>query len=173
MTAKEWFLCLLKLRYKATKCGHYTKQSGSVSAFGQTIHTKMPKNKNCSFDYCLDCVSKMATRCAWCGNPIFIGEPITLYTPNTDFKIPEYAVIYSKDPLRVVGCLSRDCADTGGDVAGFWLPGENGKGHIHRVPTIFETMLSQEEPSVVVINNTHDINEVTNPKIVPLKKKER
>lgn len=114
--------------YTAVKCGHRTKRSGSVSAFGCTINTKMRRNRDGSVDYCLDCIGKMAIQCAWCGDPIFIGDPITLYTPRGEFKVPEHAVIYNNEPLQLVGCLSLNCAETGADRAGFWLPGENTRG---------------------------------------------
>ncbi len=113
---------LSPFRYKAEKCGHYTKRVGSVSAFGLTVITKMPKNHNGSVDYCLNCIGKMAIRCAWCGDPIFIGDPITLYTPYDGFQVPDHAVIHKKEPLKLVGCLGWDCADTISDQAGIWTP---------------------------------------------------
>lgn len=84
-------------RYTATRCGHRTRRKGKVSAFGRTITTEMPMNKSTPVDYCLRCIGKMAIRCAWCGEPIFIGDPITLYTPRGDFKVPEHTVVYSKN----------------------------------------------------------------------------
>ena len=131
MSIKELFLRLSTLspfRYKAQKCGHRTKQKGLVSAFGTTIITKMPKNEDGLIHYCLGCIGKMAIKCAWCSNPIFIGNPITLYIPSDNSQIPEHAVVYNKERLQLVGCLRRNCADTGADRAGFWLPGEDGKG---------------------------------------------
>ena len=119
---------LSPFRYTATKCGHRTQRTGQVSAFGQTITTKMPTNENGSMDYCLDCIGKMAIRCAWCGDPIFIGNPITLYTPHGDFQVPEHAIVYNKEPLQLVGCLGWNCAETGADRAGFWVAGQGRQG---------------------------------------------
>lgn len=156
------YLCthLNLFRYTATKCGHRTKQNGSVSAFGRTITTEMPKNENGSVDYCLDCIGKMAIRCAWCGEPIFIGDPVTLYSPPMkEFQIPQYAVIYSEVPLRFIGCLGWDCADTGADRSGFWLPDENGKGFVYRVPTIYEKIFETKGPSVMIIDDLGDRRE--------------
>jgi hypothetical protein len=129
---------LSPFRYKATKCGHHTKQRGPVQAFGQTATIRMPKNKDGSVDYCLACIGEMMIRCAWCGKPIFIGEPITLYTPRGDFQVPEHAVVYNNDPLQLVGCLRWDCAESGVDRAGFWLPGDDCNGRVYRVPTPIE-----------------------------------
>ena len=120
---------LSPLRYAATKCGHRTKRTGNITAFGQTIMVSMPKNKQGSVDHCLECIGKMAIRCAWCENPIFISEPITLYSPgpsagffsseepsdiqkareHNDFAIPDYAVAYREDPLTLVGCFGWNC----------------------------------------------------------------
>ncbi len=119
-------------RYTATKCGHRTKRTGIVSAFGRTITTKMPINKNGSVDYCLDCIGKMAIKCAWCGNPIFIGTAVTIGLPVNDFKVPKYAVAYKKNPPQFVGCFSWNCADVGAGQAGFWMLGKNGKGYVER-----------------------------------------
>lgn len=127
--------------YTATKCGHRTEQSGPVSAFGHTIIKQMPKNEYGSVDYCLDCIGKMTILCAWCGNHIFIGDPVTLDEPDDGFKIPEYAVFSCDKPRQLVGCLRRKCADTSADCAGFWLPDSDGKGYVHRIPTAYELIL--------------------------------
>ena len=144
---------------KAVKCGHQTHRTGKVSAFGQSIKTKMPINEDGTVDYCLDCLAKMVIRCGWCGEPIFIGNPITLYTPPEDFEIPYYAVIYNEDPLQIVGCLGWDCAQSGADRAGFWVPGEDGKGQVERVRTPFEILLGEKAPSMVIIQDTGDVVE--------------
>lgn len=124
---------LSPFRYTATKCGHRTRRTGPVSVFGKTITLQMSLGKNRRPDYCLDCIAKMAIRCAWCGKPIFIGRPITLNTPHeSNFQIPEYAVVYDEDPPQLVGCFSQGCADAM-DLAGFWMPGEGGKGYVHLV----------------------------------------
>jgi len=145
--------------YTATKCGHRTKQTGKVSAFGRTIITKMPKVGD-SVEYCLDCLSKMAIQCAWCGGPIFIGDSVTLFSPRDDgFKLPEHAVIYRDNPLQLVGCLRWDCAATGADRAGFWLPSKNGRGYVRRVQSPYEALLATGVPSAVIISDTHNILE--------------
>jgi hypothetical protein len=95
----------------------------------------------------------MAIRCAWCGNVIFIGDPITLYTPaKKDFSIPEYAKIYTDKPLRIVGCLRWDCAETGADRAGFWMP----PGKVHRMPTAFEKLMSNDGKGIIICENLTD-----------------
>lgn len=131
--------------YTATKCGHLTEQNGPVSAFGHTTTTQMPRNEYGSVDYCLKCISEMAIKCAWCGNPIFIGDPVTLYTPLENFKIPEHAVINNEKPLQLVGCLRWNCADTGADCAGFWLPNNDGNGHAHYIMTAYERILGASD----------------------------
>lgn len=171
MSLNDLFLQLRSLspfRYTATKCGHRTKRGGSVSAFGHTITTQMPKNEGSSVDYCLDCIGKMAIQCAWCGDPIFIGNPITLYTPRDDFQVPEHAVVYNKEPLQLVGCLGWNCAETGADRAGFWLPGEDGKGRVQRVPTAYEAILGAKEPHMMIIGDLSDMKEAVNPTLIPL-----
>ena len=159
---------LSPFRYTATKCGRRTKRSGSVSAFGCTTIIKMPKNESGSVDYCLDCIGKMTIQCAWCGNPIFIGDPITLYEPRDNFKVPEYAVVYNKGPLQLVGCLGWNCANTGADRAGFWLPGEDGKGRVERVPTVYEALLGAKGPSMMIVGDLGDMKEAMNPPLIPL-----
>lgn len=129
------------LRRTLAGCGHRTRAKGEVTAFGVTIRTEMPRNDSNGFDYCLDCIAAMAIRCAWCAKPVFIGDPVTLYSPSAPWVFSEYAVIYSDEPLRVVGCLRWDCADTGASRAGFWLPTEDGRGRVHRVPSLFELAL--------------------------------
>lgn len=143
-----WRRELSPLPYVATKCGHRTEQEGRVLAFEHSTITKMQENESGSVDYCLDCIGKMAIQCAWCGKPIFIGDPITLYTPRRDSKTPEHAMIYNKEPLQLVGCLRGNCAESGADRAGFWLPNENDKGHVDRVPTAYEEILGHTKKPV-------------------------
>ena len=144
MVLDNFFLRLSSLspfRFTATKCGHRTKRCGAVSAFGRSIIVKMPVREDGSVDYCLDCIGKMAIRCAWCGNPIFIDDSVTLYTPRGDFQVPDHATVYREKPLQLVGCLGWNCADSGADRAGFWMPGENGKGCVQRMETPHEMIL--------------------------------
>lgn len=136
---KLWLKSLSPKRYVATKCGHQTKRTGKCTSFGVSYTMQMPQNDDGSVDYCLDCIGNMAIRCAWCGDSIHIGEPITLYTPaKEDFKIPEYAGVYSLKPLRLIGCLGWDCASSGADRSGFWYPGDNGRGGVRRVASPIE-----------------------------------
>ncbi|NTW30199.1 MAG: hypothetical protein HGA33_02895 [Candidatus Moranbacteria bacterium] len=95
----------------------------------------------------------MAIRCAWCGKPIFIGDPVTLYSPNEGFEIPEYAVRYSEDPLRLVGCLRWDCADSGIDRSGFWMP----PGEVMRVMSPIEQVLATG--TAAIVSDVNDMSE--------------
>lgn len=107
----------------ATVCGHETKQKGLSIVFGKasTILT-MPVDENGHTEYCLDCIGEMSIRCAWCGESISVGSPVTLYLASTSFKVPDYAVRYSGDESCLVGCLRWNCADTGADMCGHWVP---------------------------------------------------
>jgi len=99
----------------------------------------MPLNEKSSVDYCLDCFGKMAIRCARCGGLIFIGDPITFFTPRKN-RVPGYAVIYGQDPLQLISCLR--CIEIG--VAGFWLPDESGKrGKVWEIQTAPEMPASE------------------------------
>ena len=134
-------LSRFRTRTVASKCGHKTLGKGEVTAFGQTVQTIMPLIDG-SPEYCLDCIGRMAVQCAWCSLPIFVGDAVTLYSPReADYEIPSFAVVFSREPVRLVGCLRWDCMQTGADQVGFWLPDAAGKGHVRRVPTIFEQML--------------------------------
>lgn len=126
------------------KCGHETKLKDEVIAFNETITTKIKPNDDGSVDYCHECLGKMATLCAWCKKPIFIGDVITLYSPRKkdEFKVPEHAVIYDKERMSLVGCGRTTCADTRADYAGCWIPDEDGKGKVHRGPTMIEQSMA-------------------------------
>lgn len=150
--------------YVALKCGHHTRRNGEIIAFGHTITTKMPLNKLNGVDWCLACIQTMAIRCAWCSEPIFIGDPVTLYTPRKHVTIPEHAVIFNNDPVQLVGCLRWDCASTGADRAGFWLPGNDGKGKVHRVPSPIEIAMGTGKG--VVVGDLSSPAEAQNPELV-------
>lgn len=108
-----------------------TSKNGETEQIGISISTIKP-------DYCHRCYEKMAIRCAWCGDYILPDSAITLYTPNANFDVPEYAVSYKEDgSLKLVGCLRMDCASSGADRSGFWvIPGK-----VKRVLSPIEEML--------------------------------
>ncbi|MFA6391220.1 MAG: hypothetical protein WCW66_00520 [Patescibacteria group bacterium] len=121
-------------------------------------------NTDGSVDYCHDCLGSMTIQCVWCGEPILVGDPITLYTPAIalfapvdEWCIPKHAVIYRKEhPVQLVGCLRMSCADSSADRAGFWLPGEDGKGRVLRVQTALEAILNAPVSSIMLVRDTHD-----------------
>jgi len=124
-------------------------------------------NGDSDVNFCPECAKKGAIRCAWCGDFIVFGQPVTLYTPREkDFKVPEHAVIYSEDPLQLVGCLGWNCASTGGDRAGFWVPSGDPKikGKVRRVMTPIEQCFAQfacGEDGVVVVGDISNPREST------------
>lgn len=158
--------------FTATICDHTTRRTGTVTAFGETVTTTMPRNATGSTDYCLDCIAAMTVRCAWCGGPIFVGDAITLYTPQSDkdfervpsaqldlpfvfdkelgCMVPAHVVVYQRKPLQLVGCMRWRCADSATDRAGFWVSGKDGRGEVHRVRTAYEELINAERGFVVV-----------------------
>lgn len=135
------------------KCGHTTKLKDKLHAFDESCTCEiLQKDKN-SVEYCHRCLEKMTIVCAWCGKPIFIGDPITLYSPDKkeEFKLKEHAVVYNEEKMQVVGCLRWNCADTGGDRAGFWMP----PGIVQRVPTAFEMLISTGATAMIC----HDVSD--------------
>ncbi|MEK7500999.1 MAG: hypothetical protein AAB642_02630, partial [Patescibacteria group bacterium] len=121
--------------------------------FGEEISCTLPSDEG-GPEFCFECIEAMAIRCAWCGKAIIIGDPITLLTPSeTEFKIPEYAVVYNEEPLQLVGCLSWDCAPTGGARAGFWIP----PGKVHRVVSPLEMVMGATGEKMVVVSDLTDI----------------
>jgi hypothetical protein len=110
-------------KVKAVKCGHMTRRKGKVRAFGYKMITTIRMDV---VEYCHDCLGEMACQCAWCGKPIFIGDPLTIMIPAANEEkmvLPKAAVIYSSDPLQLVGCMRHGCcADTAADCMGIWMP---------------------------------------------------
>ena len=86
----------------------------------------------------------MSIKCAWCGEVIFIGMPITLYVTKKDFFLPDDAVWFNRDQRQPVGC--RRCAEMGPtDWMGVWVP----PGKVER--TISPTELVIHSNSVVLV----------------------
>lgn len=151
-------------RYYARHSKAWTKRKGRVSAYDETSDITMPVNADGTVDYTLEDLGKMTILCAWCKKPIFVGEPITLYTPRDPaFVISDYAVVHSTQPFQLVGCLRWECSETGADRAGFWYPDpENiGKGHVYRVLSPIEHLLLQQKAGVGITNNLGDARAAT------------
>ena len=124
------------------KCGHHSKLEKEVHVHGKTEKLKLNYKPFRRPPYCLDCIEKTAIICPWCGKPIFIGDIITLYTPkDKNFKIPAGAVVYTKDPLRLVGCQRMNCAESAADYCGIW----EAPGVVKRIPSAIERILAGEK----------------------------
>lgn len=143
---------LWKSKPKMAKCGHRTLTKGIMSAFGE-IEAIEIRDKDLPF--CVDCLAKMAIQCAWCKRPIFIGNFVTLYNTagKKDFVAPKHAVVYSKDPLALVGCQRTDCAHSGSDYLGYWIP----PGQVMRIESTIERSIRTGR---AVIRNGHKIVDV-------------
>ena len=101
-----FFLSFFRMTYIANICGHKTKLKGSTTDGNDTMIMTMPLAANGNPDYCLDCIGNMSIQCAWCGGPIVIGSPITLYIPKDPSKVPTYATPYKRgNHMAFVGCL--------------------------------------------------------------------
>ena len=142
--------------YTANICGHKTKQEGHMSNGENMTNMKMPLAENGNPDYCLECIGDMSIKCAWCGKPITIGSPVTLYTPKEEFEIPEHAVHYTKnDSKALVGCSGRGCAIPGFDICGKWMP----PGEVKRLPSPVELCIATkqgvEENMVIVFDKAN------------------
>lgn len=140
-------------KYVGSVCGHEIKTSGTVSVFGKEIKFTLSNPQNST--YCMECYANMAIQCAWCGELIMVGDPITLYTPKKSFEVPEHAVVHQKDPLQLVGCLGWDCAQSGMDRAGFWQE----PGKVHRVLSPAEIVTATGD--TVICSDLSDINKTT------------
>jgi hypothetical protein len=113
----------------------------------------MPLTGNGNPDYCLKCIAGMSIKCAWCENSIHIGDPVTLYIPEPTYVAPEYAVRFHEDPRCLVGCLGWNCASTGADRQGFWMP----PGRVKRIPSPIEMLMSSgDEGKVVIVEDLSD-----------------
>lgn len=136
-------LCGLPLN---CECGHKTKLKKIVKVGNESVEFKIKYRPFGRISYCLDCVEKMTITCPWCGRPIYIGDYVTLYSPSDpNFKIPEGTVIYSKNPLQLVGCQRSDCADTGADYCGYWdVPGK-----VRRFSSAIERVRQTGEPVIM------------------------
>lgn len=138
------------------KCSHSTKRIDRVSAFGQTTRTTIIPKKGEAPDFCHRCLEKMAICCAWCGKVIFIADPVTLYTPrDKSYQPKEHFKKYKDNPLQYVGCLKMNCAQTGADRAGFWMP----PGQVLLVLSPIEQAFLQKSP--VIVADLHDMRACT------------
>ncbi len=130
MNISYWFTRLwlfmsypFRTTYIASVCGHKTKQMGPVTIGKAVIIMNIEDIGHKGPGYCLECLGQMSIRCVWCGESILVGEPITLYRQRVGVPIPTHAVSYIKNGRTVfVGCLDWNCADSGADICGYWMP---------------------------------------------------
>jgi hypothetical protein len=101
-------------------CGHKTPLEGEVEVFGESIRLRVPVSARKQPYFCLQCLGAAAIRCAWCARAIVPGDKVTLFRPYEGFVVPEHAVVYSRTPLKLVGCMHPDCVDQNGHECGTW-----------------------------------------------------
>jgi hypothetical protein len=143
--------------YTATVCGHRTKKVGLVQALPHARVVEVPPTASGVPEYCLACLASMTIKCAWCGGPIHVGDPVTLHAPRKAARVPKHAVAYHEDPQRFVGCLSWNCKSLGVDRQGFWMS----PGCVLRVPSPLELLASGGGAARAVtvgdLRNPHDL----------------
>ena len=126
-------------------CGHTSKMEKKVYIGNKKETLKILYKPSSIPPFCLDCIEKMVIVCPWCERPIFIGDYVTLYTPtDPNYKIPEGAVVYSENPLQLVGCQRSDCAEAAADYRGIW----EAPGKVKRILSSIERILVTGEPVV-------------------------
>jgi hypothetical protein len=86
----------------------------------------MPLSNNDCPDYCLDCVSKMSIRCAWCAEPIHVGDEISFYSPIEPYLSRRSPIIgHTKVGGRYIGCTKCKLQKSDSGPSGIWsLPGK-------------------------------------------------
>lgn len=77
-------------------------------------------------EYCSRCLEKMSIRCAFCGEPIFVGDAVGLYAPSGASNLPEFGEPYSLAPLEFIVCQRAGCAEKAKPV-GIWVPAKSEK----------------------------------------------
>ena len=103
------------------KCGHECLIEDVTLGFSKTGISNESAFRG-EIEFCYKCVADMAIRCVWCGELILIGDPVTLNSPNKDFKIPNWAVVYQTEPLKLVGCGRTSCCFSRADYRGYLAP---------------------------------------------------
>lgn len=139
-------------------CGHTSPRRKIIFILSEEYSLSFKGKGNP--ELCPDCWARMAIKCAWCGKPIMPFDPITLYSPKNpdDFEIPKHAVVYSENPLRLVGCLRWEgcCLFSHLNRAGFWVP----PGKVERALSPIEECLLKCR-GIVIIEDVSDMSEAT------------
>lgn len=150
---RNWFAQKFSKRVTPA-CGHVSALVETREIFGE-LYTdlQLPGGKDGTAEYCFDCLAGMAIQCPWCDRPIVVGYDVTLYSPKERHKdtylSKQNIVVYSKEPLCLVGCPRVDCADTGMHYAGIWVPDAQGKGHVQRYRSGMEELMQTDAPFVL------------------------
>lgn len=128
------------------ECGHPARRRDRVSAFGENRSLTIMPPFGKAPEYCHACLEKMAVCCAWCGQSIFIGDPVTLYSPrDPNYRPKDGSHKHQDNPIQYAGCLRMNCAQSGSDRSGFWVP----PGRVHRVPSPLEIAFATGKPVIV------------------------
>lgn len=106
----------------ALKCGHRTKIAFTGRIGDYNVNGGFPVDW--PINYCANCFLKLGIPCAFCGSPIILGSPITLYRLRPGCK-PAHQDALCFDGDVYIGCLNPGCAHSPLAIAGFWVPDED------------------------------------------------
>lgn len=85
--------------------------------------------------------------CAWCGNIIYDGDPITLYTiHDPEFKPYQNSVLWEEGTggaREFIGCTQPGCCESAADITGkqYWTEDNPQKGTVVFIPNGLELAL--------------------------------
>ena len=159
----DWFFSTKKQpqeKQHEFKCGHTGPLVQEVTIFGQKEKSSLKPDQ---FEWCHECLAKMAIMCAWCSEPILIGELIVFHSHSTSrvdkvFLDANHFVQHPQDPSQFVCCMRMGCAvDARCD--GIWMP----PGKVMRVLSPIEEAMGQvergEPSSPIVVSDLCDPRE--------------
>ncbi len=174
-TERDSFISLGRATVARYCCHPVKKAEGRVHAFDEWTDTTMPKNEQGGYDFCLQCLGQMAIRCGWCDRPIFIGDPITLYFSRDPYLwVAPTVAIFRFEHMERVGCGRTDCAESGVDYVGVWVPTgvqREGRwlGGVKRRVSILDVVMANNQSIIVSdLSQVPTLPGVTLPERMPL-----
>jgi hypothetical protein len=132
-------------------CGHMTNAEDFLEYEGERAVLELKIDESGETFYCHKCLQEMTIKCAWCGKPIFVGAPVTLYkaAENEEKNLPVYAVLFNKEENTYLGCWRKDCCEKKEDIVGQWHPDNK----VYMKDTLKEVFIAANKDGIQEIIN--------------------
>ncbi len=115
------------LPYTGKICEHTGKRVAVFTFEGYRYRISVPLDAHGNTDHCGQCLLSMTVHCARSGDPVFVGDRVTIITLKETRRSPKMTMVTREG--KFLGFIAHPNKGDNYSPQGIWAPGRNGKGY--------------------------------------------